>query len=124
MAKSKQNAQELNKLIKNVYNELNETLVLNNNEVIDLNEREKEDGGEENEGEATRIAILVMSCNRAKSVENHVKQLITYRDGMKRGAKRFPIIVSQDCGDQETANTIESFASELFASIKVQIKLV
>lgn len=100
---SKKNAQELNELIKGVYNDLNETLVL----------REE---GKKSEEAGIKLPVLVISCNRAKSVENHLKQLIKYRQGSE---ERFPIIVSQDCGDQETANMIDSFGSHLFASIKV-----
>lgn len=102
MENSKKNAQELNELIKGVYNDLNETLVLRE-------EKKSEQVG-------IKLPVLVISCNRAKSVENHLKQLIKYRQGSE---ERFPIIVSQDCGDQETANMIESFGSHLFASIKV-----
>ena len=98
---SKKNAQELNKLIKSVYNDLNETLAFRD--------------GQKNEEVGTKLPVLVISCNRAKSVENHLKQLIKYRSS----EERFPIIVSQDCGDQDTANMIESFRSHLFASIKV-----
>ena len=110
---SKKNAQELNELIKNVYKDLNDTLM--------LNEKLRNNGavGEHQETNEVKIGILVISCNRAKSVENHLKQLIKYREKSIHGREKFPIIVSQDCGDKETANMISSFSSSLFASIQV-----
>lgn len=65
-----------------------------------------------------KTAVLVISCNRAKAVENHLKQLIEYR---KNSTFKFPIIVSQDCGDSETAESIKSFSSDLFASLQVNL---
>lgn len=111
---SKRNAQELNVLIRNVYKDLNDTLTLN----------EKLRGGVQEDSKDTKepkIAILVISCNRAKSVENHLKQLIKHREKSTHGREKFPIIVSQDCGHTETADMISSFSSSLFASIKVYL---
>lgn len=111
---SKRNAQELNVLIRNVYKDLNDTLTLN----------EKLRGGAQEDSKDTKepkIAILVISCNRAKSVENHLKQLIKHREKSTHGREKFPIIVSQDCGHTETADMISSFSSSLFASIKVYL---
>lgn len=68
-----------------------------------------------------KTAVLVISCNRAKAVENHLKQLIEYR---KNSTFKFPIIVSQDCGDSETAQSITSFSSDLFASLQVNLILI
>ena len=68
-----------------------------------------------------KTAVLVISCNRAKAVENHLKQLIEYR---KNSTFKFPIIVSQDCGDSETAESIKSFSSDLFASLQVNLILI
>lgn len=54
------------------------------------------------------IAILVFSCNRV-SVKRCLDQLISLRPS----AEQFPIIVSQDCDDQPTANVIKSYKDQL-----------
>lgn len=112
---SKRNAQELNVLIRNVYKDLNDTLTLNE-KLRGMAQEDSKDTSQE-----PKIAILVISCNRAKSVENHLKQLIKHREKSTHGREKFPIIVSQDCGHTETADMISSFSSSLFASIKVYL---
>lgn len=86
-----------------------------NSKFIDEEQVEKFDKKES----GVKIAVLVMSCNRPNSVENHLKQLIEKRVASDSVAK-FPIIVSQDCNHFETANMIEKYSSHLFASIKVR----
>lgn len=105
---SKKNAQELNELIKNVYKDLNDKLTLNEHIQREIGDDKKQ-----------KIAVLVISCNRAKSVENHLRQLIKNREKSIHGVEKFPILVSQDCGHEETARTINSFSAHLYNSIKV-----
>lgn len=51
------------------------------------------------------IAVLVIACNRV-TVSVILEKLIRYRPS----ASKFPIIVSQDCMDDETANVIRAYA--------------
>ncbi|CAJ0581819.1 unnamed protein product, partial [Mesorhabditis spiculigera] len=55
------------------------------------------------------IPILVFSCNRKDAVRAHVDRLISLRPS----AERFPIIVSQDCDDEATAQAIKSFGDKV-----------
>lgn len=120
---SKKNAQDLNNLIKGVYKNLNDTI---------LNQQQQQPDGnkqivlpppqKQNDPETKKIAILVISCNRDKSVENHLNQLIKYREKSNR-VEKFPIVVSQDCNDGKTADAIKTFSNNLFLSIKVFIYL-
>ncbi|XP_037951453.1 alpha-1,3-mannosyl-glycoprotein 2-beta-N-acetylglucosaminyltransferase-like [Teleopsis dalmanni] len=52
------------------------------------------------------IPILVFACNRI-SISKCLNNLVQYRPS----AEQFPIIVSQDCGDEATKNVILSFKS-------------
>lgn len=54
------------------------------------------------------IAVLVFACNRP-SVSRNLDQLFKYRSS----ESKFPIVVSQDCGDKETANMIKQYANKL-----------
>uniref|UniRef100_A0A1A9WMY1 Alpha-1,3-mannosyl-glycoprotein 2-beta-N-acetylglucosaminyltransferase n=1 Tax=Glossina brevipalpis TaxID=37001 RepID=A0A1A9WMY1_9MUSC len=54
------------------------------------------------------IPILVLACNRV-SIANCLDNLIQYRPN----AEQFPIIVSQDCGDEATRNVILSYGPQL-----------
>jgi alpha-1,3-mannosyl-glycoprotein beta-1,2-N-acetylglucosaminyltransferase len=54
------------------------------------------------------IPVLVIACNRP-TVRRNLDQLLKYRPS----AERFPIIVSQDCGHQPTADAIRSYGSKL-----------
>ncbi|XP_037089237.1 alpha-1,3-mannosyl-glycoprotein 2-beta-N-acetylglucosaminyltransferase-like isoform X2 [Pollicipes pollicipes] len=54
------------------------------------------------------IAVLVFACNRV-TVSRHLDQLLSYRPD----AARFPIVVSQDCGDRATADVIAGYGSQL-----------
>lgn len=56
------------------------------------------------------IPVLVISCNRV-SIKRCLDQLIKYRPN----AEQFPIIVSQDCGHQQTHQVIESYKSKIFS---------
>lgn len=51
-----------------------------------------------------QLAVVVMACDRT-SVNRNLDQLIKYRPS----AEKFPIIVSQDCGHEPTANVIRSY---------------
>lgn len=54
------------------------------------------------------IPILVIACNRV-TVKRCLDKLIEHRPS----AELHPIIVSQDCGHEETANVIASYGSQL-----------
>ena len=53
-------------------------------------------------------AILVIACNRP-TVKRCLDLLLQHRPS----AKQFPIIVSQDCGHQETADVIASYGNKV-----------
>ncbi|PFX20732.1 alpha-1,3-mannosyl-glycoprotein 2-beta-N-acetylglucosaminyltransferase-like [Stylophora pistillata] len=53
-------------------------------------------------------AVLVMACNRP-TVKRCLDLLLNYRPS----AKEFPIVVSQDCGDEATANVIRSYGNKV-----------
>lgn len=55
------------------------------------------------------IAVLLMSCDRI-TVARSLDQLIKYRPSQTK----FPIIVSQDCGHEETAKVIQTYRHEVF----------
>ncbi|XP_030053328.1 alpha-1,3-mannosyl-glycoprotein 2-beta-N-acetylglucosaminyltransferase [Microcaecilia unicolor] len=54
------------------------------------------------------IPVLVIACDRS-TVRRCLDKLIQYRPSKER----FPIVVSQDCGHQETAQVIASYGSEV-----------
>lgn len=54
------------------------------------------------------IPILVIACNRV-TVKRCLDKLIEHRPS----AELHPIVVSQDCGHEETANVIASYGSQL-----------
>ncbi|NXC65247.1 MGAT1 acetylglucosaminyltransferase, partial [Aleadryas rufinucha] len=56
------------------------------------------------EAEAPVIPVLVLACDRS-SVRRCLDKLLRYRPS----ARRFPVIVSQDCGHAETARVIASY---------------
>ena len=66
----------------------------------------------------TKIAVLVFSCNRPEAIRNHLDQLFAIRQ-VSVDAEKFPIIVSQDCGDSETEKAILSYKDKLYDFIKV-----
>ena len=53
-------------------------------------------------------AVLVIACNRP-TVKRCLDLILQYRPS----AKHFPIIVSQDCGHQQTADVISSYGSQV-----------
>ncbi|XP_023316464.1 alpha-1,3-mannosyl-glycoprotein 2-beta-N-acetylglucosaminyltransferase isoform X2 [Trichogramma pretiosum] len=55
------------------------------------------------------IAVLVLSCNRV-TVRRCIDQLLKYRSS----AEQFPIVVSQDCGHQQTSDVIERYGDRIF----------
>ncbi|PAV81269.1 hypothetical protein WR25_08475 isoform A [Diploscapter pachys] len=55
------------------------------------------------------IPVLVFACNRAHAVDQHIRKLLKYRPSKQQ----FPIIVSQDCDDQDVRNTVEGFGDEV-----------
>ncbi|XP_040571917.1 alpha-1,3-mannosyl-glycoprotein 2-beta-N-acetylglucosaminyltransferase isoform X1 [Lepeophtheirus salmonis] len=54
------------------------------------------------------IPILLFACNRV-SVSRSINLLLKYR----KNVNKFPIIVSQDCGHEATANTIKEYGDAL-----------
>ncbi|NXL82201.1 MGAT1 acetylglucosaminyltransferase, partial [Leptocoma aspasia] len=56
------------------------------------------------EGEPAAIPVLVLACDRS-SVRRCLDKILRYRPS----ARRFPVIVSQDCGHAETARVIASY---------------
>lgn len=64
-----------------------------------------------------KIAVLVFSCNRPDAIRSHLDQLISKRKATV-DQNKFPIIVSQDCGDTQTAETIENYKNYLYAFMK------
>ena len=52
------------------------------------------------------IAVLVFACNRV-TVARHLDQLLRFRPD----PDRFPVIVSQDCGDRATADVIKGYGT-------------
>ncbi|NXO46677.1 MGAT1 acetylglucosaminyltransferase, partial [Locustella ochotensis] len=71
-----------------------------------LREEEEEGMGGATEGEAPVIPVLVLACDRS-SVRRCLDKLLRYRPS----ARRFPVIVSQDCGHAETARVIASYGA-------------
>lgn len=70
------------------------------------------------ESSVGKIAVLVFACNRAKTIEKHLNLLFERRNNSNKNDK-FPIIVSQDCAHQETAQAIQMHSQKLFAFLKV-----
>ncbi len=58
--------------------------------------------------DGTVAAVLVIACNRPE-VERCVESLLRYRPS----EKKFPVIVSQDCGHEETARAITNYRDKL-----------
>jgi hypothetical protein len=58
--------------------------------------------------------IVVIACNRV-TVERALKKLIQSRPS----ADRFPIFVSQDCGDKKTADKIREFAPKDMGGVQL-----
>ncbi|KAM3654590.1 LOW QUALITY PROTEIN: alpha-1,3-mannosyl-glycoprotein 2-beta-N-acetylglucosaminyltransferase [Ammospiza maritima maritima] len=61
---------------------------------------------EEEEEEEVVIPVLVLACDRS-SVRRCLDKILRYRPS----ARRFPVIVSQDCGHAETAAVIASYGA-------------
>ncbi|XP_025083205.1 alpha-1,3-mannosyl-glycoprotein 2-beta-N-acetylglucosaminyltransferase-like isoform X2 [Pomacea canaliculata] len=71
------------------------------------NERDKiEDDTVTEWPEAKVIPVLMIACDRP-TVSRSLDKLLEHRPS----AEKFPIIVSQDCGHQETANIIQSYVT-------------
>lgn len=70
----------------------------------------EEPGGKEVIGPAQnyKFGILVIACNRP-TVKRCVDLLIKYRPS----PEKFPIVVSQDCGDTQTAGVIKSYGDQV-----------
>lgn len=54
-----------------------------------------------------RIVVVVMACNRV-SITRALDRIFTYLP-----ATNFPVILSQDCGDRQTADVIEGYENKL-----------
>lgn len=59
---------------------------------------------DDGDGDEEAIPVLVLACDRS-SVRRCLDKLLRYRPS----ARRFPLIVSQDCGHAETARVIASY---------------
>ncbi|CAL2037049.1 unnamed protein product [Caenorhabditis brenneri] len=55
------------------------------------------------------ILVLVLACNRAKSLRDHLEKLINHRPSKEQ----FPIVVSLDCEDSSTAAEAEQFGKQI-----------
>ena len=107
--RSKQNAYELNGFIKKAF------LQMKNSNQIAADDGKKRDLVSQGIRHEEKIAVLVISCNRANAVDNHLKQLIEKRP---RGKEKFQIVVSQDCNNQPTSQAILKHSDQIFAYIK------
>nr|XP_054751352.1 alpha-1,3-mannosyl-glycoprotein 2-beta-N-acetylglucosaminyltransferase-like [Lytechinus pictus] len=56
-----------------------------------------------------KIPIVVIACNRPSAIKRSLNSLLDTRPS----AEQFPIYVSQDCGDQKTANEIRTFGDKV-----------
>lgn len=56
------------------------------------------------------LPVLLFACNRV-SVNKALDELISYRPSKEK----YPIIVSQDCGDKETAKVIASYGDQIIS---------
>lgn len=56
------------------------------------------------------IAVLVIACNRPDAVKKCLNGLLKHRPSREQ----FPIIVSQDCGDDATAQAISTYGNQVF----------
>lgn len=54
------------------------------------------------------LPVLVIACNRP-SIKRSLDTLLKYRPS----AEKFPIIVSQDCGDKKTADVVQSYGEKI-----------
>lgn len=52
-------------------------------------------------------------------IDLKVCKLIVFVFRYRPSKEKFPIIVSQDCGHQETSDAIDKYASQIHAHIKV-----
>uniref|UniRef100_A0A8R1EQ04 Alpha-1,3-mannosyl-glycoprotein 2-beta-N-acetylglucosaminyltransferase n=1 Tax=Caenorhabditis japonica TaxID=281687 RepID=A0A8R1EQ04_CAEJA len=60
------------------------------------------------------IPVLVFSCNRAMAVRDHVQKLIKYVFQLYRPSQeRFPIIVSQDCDNEDVKKEVMAFGDKV-----------
>ena len=131
--RSKSDADELKRLINEASRELSaqnltadgllpdvrQTLTPRNERLLSLLRDKTPRGTSTNSTTAGKIAVLVISCRRPSAVDNHLKQLIDNR--AKSGlVDKFPIIVSQDCGHQETENAIKKYSASLYDFVKVR----
>lgn len=72
-------------------------------------------GGQENKLSYDKVSadnvilpVLLIACDRADAVQRSLDLVLKYRPD----EKRFPIIVSQDCGHQGTADMIQKYVTE------------
>lgn len=55
------------------------------------------------------ILVLVLACNRAESLRDHLEKLIDFRPSKEQ----FPIVVSLDCEDSNTVAEAEQFGEQI-----------
>lgn len=55
------------------------------------------------------IPVLVLACNRANALRDHLEKLIKYRPSQEQ----FPIVVSLDCGHSITETEAEKFGKQV-----------
>ncbi len=107
-------------LIRNRINDLQKSLDDSKKNADELNDLMKKASSDLKNVSIGKIAVLVFACNRPSAIDKHLKQLFERRKTSNK-IEKFPIIVSQDCGHLETAQTIESHSENLFAFFKVYI---
>lgn len=62
-----------------------------------------------NEEWSFAIPVLVFVCNRPRALKQHVDKLLSFRPS----AEKFPLIVSQDCDNNEVAEVAKSYGSAI-----------
>ncbi|XP_030828404.1 alpha-1,3-mannosyl-glycoprotein 2-beta-N-acetylglucosaminyltransferase [Strongylocentrotus purpuratus] len=55
------------------------------------------------------IPVVVIACNRPSAIKRSLNSLLDTRPS----AEQFPVYVSQDCGDQKTADEIKTFGDKV-----------
>lgn len=113
--KQNQERPESVKDVQKVYDTLEKAKSINENlpkvplSQTTLKSKEEESTNKDNVNQATILPIIVFSCNRPEAVRRCLDGLLKHRPD----PNKFPIIVSQDCGHAATAQTIQSYGSQV-----------